>query len=310
MRFYTVNTVMSAFTLLEVIAGATFLVAATISVLHWLRKPTGGARLTVFDQLLDRVHARRTEIFAGHRSPPGTIQAREELLAETRLRLRHEKSFFSERREPSIMAFTLIELLVAIVVMALCVGILLPALMRAKPRAARTTYVNNLKQVGLSCRIFGNDHGDKYPVQVSTKEGGTLELVEGPNAFRHFQAMANELSTPKILICPEDRQRTRAATNFAMDLNNSKLSYFFGLDATEADVRTILSGDRNLTNGFPLQNGTLLLTTNQNLGWTKQIHVDAGNICLADGSVQQLMSSALERALRDTGIPTNRLAMP
>src|SRR5262245_9322459 len=122
MRFYWVNTVMSAFTLLEVIAGATFLVAAAVSILLWIRKPAGRTRSTVFDQLLDRVHARRTEIFAGHRSPPGTIQAREELLAETRLRLRREKSFFSERHEPNVAAFTLIELLVVIVVIGVCVG--------------------------------------------------------------------------------------------------------------------------------------------------------------------------------------------
>src|SRR5262245_27601780 len=112
MRFYWVNSIMSAFTLLEVIAGATFLVAAAVSVLLWIRNPAGCARLTLFDQLLDRVHARRAvidggrkspsgergldptvgrtqssahhqpEIFARHRSPPGTIQAREELLAE------------------------------------------------------------------------------------------------------------------------------------------------------------------------------------------------------------------------------------
>src|SRR5437016_4207308 len=112
MHFYSVNSVMSAFTLLEVIAGTTFLVAVAVSVLFSIRKPTGRGGLTGFDQLLDRVHSRRAEIFARHRCPSGSIEAREELLAETRLRLRREKSFFSERQEPNITAFSLIELLV------------------------------------------------------------------------------------------------------------------------------------------------------------------------------------------------------
>src|SRR5437773_8397061 len=98
MHFYLVNSVRSAFTLLEVIACATFLVTAGIGIFFWVRKPTGRGGLTVFDQLLDRVHSRRTEIFARHQCPSGSIKAREELLAETRRRLRREKSFFSERQ--------------------------------------------------------------------------------------------------------------------------------------------------------------------------------------------------------------------
>src|SRR5262245_21483936 len=124
-------------------------------------------------------------------------------------------------------AFSLIELLVVIVVMAVCVGILLPALMRARPHPSRLYCVNQLKQVGLSCRIWANDYGDRFPPQVPTNEGGTLEFVSGPNAFRHFQAMSNELSTPKILLCPQDRERWIPATSFRTDFNNSKLSYFF-----------------------------------------------------------------------------------
>ena len=307
-RFYWLNSVMSAFTLLEVIAGATFFVAAVVSVLLWIRKPTGPGSLTVFDQLLDRVHSRRTEIFASHRSPPGTIRAREELLAETRVRLRREKSFFAEQREPKVMAFSLIELLVVISVIAVCVGILLPTFARSRARAKHITCVNNVKQVGLSFRIWANDNADRFPMQVSTNEGGTLEFVQGPNAFRHFQAMSNELSTPRVLVCFQDTER-KPATNFT-SLNNTNISYFVGIDATETNSQALLSGDRNITNGFPVKNGMLLLTTNQTLGWTKQMHVGAGNICLADGSVQQVTSSALQRAFRDSGMATNRLAIP
>ena len=310
MHFYSVNSIMSAFTLLEVIAGTTFLVAVAVSVLFSIRKPTGRGGLTGFDQLLDRVHSRRAEIFARHRSRSGSIQAREELLAETRLRLRREKSFFSERREPDLSGFTLIELLVIIAIIAILVGVILPQLARPRLHGCGVSCVNNLKQIGLSVRIWANDNGDRYPMQVSTNEGGTLEWRDGPNAFRHFQTMSNELSTPKVLLCPQDLERTLPATNFVTDLNNKKLSYFVGLDATETNPPAFLSGDRNITNGFLSRRGTLFLSTNQRVGWSQQIHSNVGNICLADGSVQQPTSFGLRRALRDTGMATNRLAIP
>ena len=33
----------------------------------------------------------------------------------------------------------------------------------------------NLKQIGLSLRVFANDHSDKFPMQLSTNQGGTME---------------------------------------------------------------------------------------------------------------------------------------
>ena len=197
-----------------------------------------------------------------------------------------------------------------ITVIVVCVGmILLPKLARSRARPKVITCVNNLKQVGLSFRVWANDNGDRFPMQVSTNQGGTLEFVQGPNAFRHFQAMSNELSTPKVLRCFSDPERTYA-TNFATDFNNNRLSYFVGLDATETNVQAFVSGDRNLTNGFPVHNGTLRLITNQTVGWTQQIHSNAGNICFADGSVQQFTSAGLQQALQNSGVATNRLATP
>src|SRR5581483_12207732 len=113
--------------------------------------------------------------------------------------------------------------------------------------------------------------------------------------------------TPLILVCPADTNRTYA-TNFSSDFNNSKVSYFIGLDAAETNAATFLAGDRNISNGTPPRNGILELMTNQPASWTKNIHDGGGNIAFADGSVQSFPASQMLReALRKTGIQTNRL---
>jgi len=210
-----------------------------------------------------------------------------------------------------LSAFTLIELIVVIAVVALVTLVVIPTVTRQfmPRRSSKVGCSNNLKQVGLSFRLWANDNRDQFPMQVSTNAGGTLEFVETPFAFRHLQALSNELSTPRVLQCPHDKRRGWA-TNFTTDLNNGKVSYFVGVDAQETNATMFLSGDRNITSGRISKNGMLLLTTNQTIGWTKEIHVRCGNIGLSDGSVQSVDNSALRRLVRNTGVATNRLAMP
>jgi len=59
--------------------------------------------------------------------------------------------------------FTLIELLVVMVIIALLVGLLLPALARAKEEARKTQCRSNLKQIGLGIEMYANDNGGWTP---------------------------------------------------------------------------------------------------------------------------------------------------
>jgi len=174
--------------------------------------------------------------------------------------------------------------------------------MSPRTKAPRVTCVLNLKNIGLAMRIFSTDHGDKWPMDLSVTNHGTREwLSDQSQLWRHWLSLSNELSTPTMLLCPADKERqpTKPLT-WSLITDNSHLSYFLGLDARENSPQSILAGDRNLTtNGVPVGPGRLLLTTNLLLGWSKELHNQAGNVLLGDGSVQQMSSDRLHAAWRD-----------
>lgn len=206
---------------------------------------------------------------------------------------------------------TLIELLTILAVIALFVALLASAVGRAKAKSIRMCCVNDLKQVGIAFRTWAYDHNNEYPMAVSETNGGSMDFTAGPNVFRHFQVMSNEVSTPKILLCPTEWDGPHTyATNGWSSFSNSNLSYFIGVDARETNAMMLLSGDRNITDGTALKNGLLELTTNNPASWTREMHKKIGNVLLVDGSVQQDNSAWLQTNIANSGVATNRLQMP
>jgi prepilin-type processing-associated H-X9-DG protein len=209
----------------------------------------------------------------------------------------------------SIRAFTLIELLVTIACVVLVLTLLLWGLPTARRPPPSVYCVINLKQIGLSFRTWALDNDGLFPMRESITNGGTMELVSSGSVSPHFQVMSNELSTPRILVCPNDTHRTYA-TNFGSDLNDTKLSYFINVDSVEGNGSSLLCGDRNLTNKAPAGRRFVCLSGPPAIGWTREIHEKKGNLCFADGSVNGFRNGAVDSAVHIPDSLTNRLAVP
>jgi prepilin-type processing-associated H-X9-DG protein len=196
--------------------------------------------------------------------------------------------------------FTVLELLAVLAILIILFIFIAPALPHRHRGSQRIKCVNNLKNVGLAARIYATDNNDRFPWQHADTNGAIrVEYLTDPSIY--IRALSNEFSTPKIVVCGNDKREI--ATN-CTSFSRENLSYFISPDAAEEFPQSFLAGDRNITNQHGrLRPGLNRLSTLADgvAGWDNTIHNNQGNACMGDGSVQQLSTPRLREQLRNTG---------
>lgn len=233
-------------------------------------------------------------------------------------------------------AFTIVELIVVIAVIAALLGLLTPISRKCKATTS-TVCASNLKQVALANIIWISEHEKAAPpFRVGWWDGGSspgpVEQAKpgssnsppawttsglADNVWFQFAWLSNELVSPKILLCPADKQGRTPAEHFGIDPNggflhskfqDNAVSYLLSLDSgyprtgagnsvsLENASDSVLTADRNLglqtSDNNPTcasgirSSGEIVFPAKPS--WTQQAkygHGESGNLAFIDGSV-------------------------
>ena len=167
--------------------------------------------------------------------------------------------------------------------------------------------------------MWAHDHEDKYPSVVDPADGGSKTFTM---TWMHLMTMSNELVTPKILHCPSDagKQTAQDFSNGAQGcatMGNAAVSYAIGTSAGPdkpgmhlAGARNFLGEDGQSCSPAAINNVITQLKTNDNPRWDNTIHVNAGNMVMADGSTQQFSQQGLAAAMASSGDSRNCALKP
>ncbi len=207
--------------------------------------------------------------------------------------------------------FSLLELLLTVAIIAILAALLLPALTSAQGKARRTQCAANLKQLGVAFHSWAHDHNDKLPMEVPMSERGTLEFAQpgvSMVAFKHFQALSNELVETRLLVCPSDRGRVAAVT-FA-DMQNSNVSYLVNTRAVFGKTESVLAGDRNIRTSGRMEYTFLQFGPGDAVEWSSALHGSRGNILFGDAHVDLVLAQNAGHQLTNAGEVVAALPQP
>lgn len=141
-----------------------------------------------------------------------------------------------------------------------------PAAPRSAADEASVQCLDQMKMIGQAFKTWARDHNGRFPFNVSTNAGGTLEFcarrADGfdGNGVVHLRAISEELGIPSILVCPADTFK-HPAESF-QGLHGFNVSYL-------------------------LRSGTNATPTNKEVLALCPVH---GHVVLDDGSVRKSKS--------------------
>lgn len=122
-------------------------------------------------------------------------------------------------------AFTLIELLIVIAIISLLAAMLFPVFASARDKARQTSCTNNLKQIYLGYRMYGQDYDGSFPTTVL----GNSQTRAASDPRSAPALLFPYTRNTQIWVCPNAYEGLQEAGNtymvsFSSTLNNPDLA--------------------------------------------------------------------------------------
>jgi prepilin-type N-terminal cleavage/methylation domain-containing protein len=108
-----------------------------------------------------------------------------------------------------VCGFTLIELMVVIAILGVLTALLLPAIGRTRTKAQNTVCLSQLRQLGLSVRMYSEDNDGRFPAAEllpSVPVDANHPLPRIADVLGTYAGRSGATNGHSVLKCPGDRQ--------------------------------------------------------------------------------------------------------